>query len=73
MKKNWILLAEYSYGTCAWDETSTLYWCGGETYAIVFERSAMNAPRQEEVFLYTRDEIKEAWEHEQASYDYYLA
>ena len=72
MKKDWVKLEDYGYGTCAWDETSTLYWCGGDTYAILFERSATGAPRQEEVVFYTGNEIKDAWEHEQASYDYYL-
>ena len=70
-ENGWILLAEDGFGTCAWGENSRLYWCGGDTYAIVFERSALNTPSKEIIIFLERNEVKEAWEREQADYDYY--
>lgn len=34
MKKDWIQLNKDGYGEMMWDESSTLYWLGGEAYAI---------------------------------------
>ena len=70
-RSTWILLAEDGFGTSCWGEISILYWCGGDTYAIVFARSALNAPNKEVVSVYNGSQIKEAWEREQADYDYY--
>ena len=67
----WVLLDSYGYGTCTWEENSLLYWCGGDAYAIVFDRNAVGAPRQEMVSVIKGSQVNEAWENELASYNYY--
>ena len=70
-RKDWILLDEDGYGEALWEETSRLFWCGGDTYAIVFDRNAYGVPRKEIIIFYNGAQVKEAWENEQAAYDYY--
>ena len=41
MKKSWILLDEDFFGTYYREEMPQLFWCGGDTYAIVFEQFAL--------------------------------
>ena len=67
----WVLLEEDGFGNSCWEENSRLFWCGGDTYAIVFERNALNAPRKEITSLYDVSQVKDAWENEQTFYDYY--
>ena len=71
MRNSWVLIDADWYGTSMWEEMSQLFWCGGDTYAIVFERAVCGAPRQETVSVYNGLQIKDAWKNEQASYDYY--
>ena len=72
MKNSWVLIDTDGYGTSIWEEMSQLFWCGGDTYAIVFKMNVYGVPRQEITFLYNGlKAVKEAWKNEQASYDYY--
>ena len=70
MSKDWIKLDEDGFGTSYWEDTSTLYWCGGNTYAIVWERSAFGQMPMENIEFCHGNEINEAWEKECSIYDY---
>ena len=70
MKKNWILLAEDGFGISMWEETSSLFWCGGDTYTIVWQRQAYNQPDMNSIVFYNASEISDAWKQELKEYDY---
>ena len=72
MKRNeWVLLTEEMFGTSLWEESSRLFWCGGECFALVFERNVVNVPRKEIITFLSEKEVKDAWKNEQAEYEYY--
>ena len=61
MHKDWIKIAEDGYGESMWEESSALYWCGGDWFAIVWYRSATG---QGEILTVTplhRDDVAEDW------------
>lgn len=69
--KNWVLIDFDGYGESMWEETSSLYWCGGDWYADVYEHTAYN---QEDIKVVTplhRDEVEETWKRVKALYDTY--
>ena len=68
MNKSWILIAEDGYGEAMWEESSHLYWCGGDGFAIVWERSAFNQEEQQTVIPLHREEVAETWRRECALY-----
>ena len=70
MKKDWILIDRDGFGTSSWEETSTLYWCGGDYFAIVWERSAFGQMPMDSIEFYNAFQVKEAWKKECSIYDY---
>lgn len=70
MKKDWILIDKDGFGTSSWKETSTLYWCGGDTYAIVWKRSAFGQMPMENIEFCPGNEVDKAWKKECSIYDY---
>ena len=70
MKKDWILIDKDGFKTPSWKETSTLCWCGGETYAVIWERSAFGQMPMDSIEFFHGDEVKEAWKKECSIYDY---
>ena len=70
MKKNWIFLKEDGYGEAMWEENSRLFWCGGDTYAILWRRQVYNQPDMYSIVFYNASEISDAWKQEVKEYDY---
>ena len=70
MKKDWILIKRDGFKTPSWKEISTLYWCGGDSYAIAWERSAFGQMPMENVEFLHGNEVSEAWKKECSIYDY---
>ena len=69
MKKNWILLDSDGYGEAMWEENSHLYWCGGDTYAILWTRLAFNQPEQTSIAFYKNSEVLKYWKYENETYE----
>ena len=70
MKKDWILIDKDGYGTSMWEENSCLFWCGGDTYAIIWVREAFGQMPMDSIEFFHGDEVKEAWKKECSIYDY---
>lgn len=63
MQKNWIKLDFTKYNDL-WEETSTLFWCGGDTYAIVWTRPACNLRDCKIIAFYNSNQIYQVWQAE---------
>lgn len=71
MKRDWILCAEDGYGESMWEESSTLYWCGGDWFCIISERSASGQEYAKYVIPVHREEVEESWARETSVYETY--
>ena len=67
----WILLDSDWYGESMWEEKSSLYWCGGDWYAIVYQHEAYKQEGTKVVTLLHKDAICSAWERETSLYETY--
>ena len=63
MKKNWIKL-DYTQYNDLWNESSTLFWCGGDSYAIVWTRPASNNRVCKSIAFYNSNQINQVWQAE---------
>lgn len=71
MTRDWILCAEDGYGEAMWMEESKLYWCGGDWFCIVAERSATGQEYTKDVIPVHREEVEESWARETGAYETY--
>lgn len=74
MKKDWIQLSEDWYGEMMWNESSTLYWIGGEAYAIKDYRRVDTLTVEETsdiTFYKCREEAFSAWKNRERYYESY--
>lgn len=71
MKRDWILCAEDGYGESMWMEESKLYWCGGDWFCIMSERSASGQEYSNHFYLVHRNDVKATWAHETSAYETY--
>lgn len=63
MKKNWIKL-DYTKYNVLWKEASTLYWCGGDSFAIARTRYDCNHSKRMFIDFYNSNQINQVWQAE---------
>lgn len=63
MHKNWIKL-DYTKYNDLWEEASTLYWCGGDSFAIVWTRYDCNHSKRMFLDFYNSKQIQQVWQSE---------
>ena len=74
MKKDWVKLDQDGYGEMMWYESSTLYWLGGEAYAIKDYRRVDTRIVEEtsDITLYKSNaEAVSAWKNRERYYESY--
>lgn len=74
MKKDWIQLSKDWYGEMMWQESSILYWLGGEAFAIKDSRrvDALTVEETSNITLYkSRAEAVSAWKSRERYYESY--
>ena len=74
MKKDWIQLSKDWYGEMMWQESSTLYWLGGDAFAIKDCRTVdtLTVEETSNITLYkSRVEAVSAWKSRERYYELY--